>query len=399
MQKKFDLILFGATSFVGKITCRYLLETYGIDKDLKWGAAGRSKTKLRELGLPDENLLVADVRDTDSLKNMVNQSKVILTTVGPYGIYGESLIRLCAENGTHYGDLTGEVTWVAEMISRYDSIARSSGAMIINCCGFDSVPSDLGVHYLQREAVARLGSPCTQIEMIVKKAKGGVSGGTVASLLNMVEKANDDPNLLKVLVDPYALCQSNHLPNPEQKDLHSAQYSELSEGWQGPFVMATINTRVVHRSHSLLKQAWGKDFLYNEAVATGKGLKGWVGAQGVTISLAAIMTLSRLTLTRSALKKLLPKPGEGPSQKLQDTGFYDLHFFGQTDDHQKIHTKVTGDRDPGYGSTAKIFAEAGICLTKESSSLQGGFSTPAVALGDNYLDRLVSHAGLTFETL
>jgi short subunit dehydrogenase-like uncharacterized protein len=401
-----DVVGFGATSFVGKILCRYLLEAFGTDGELKWGAAGRSRSRLEALrdslgsratGLP---LLVADAADDGSLRRLCASPRVVVSTVGPYALHGEPLVRTCAESGTDYCDLTGEVQWIRRMMQRYEAAARQSGARIVHCCGFDSIPSDMGVHFLQRQAMSRLGAPCPRVRMRVKAMRGGLSGGTVASLLNVVKEAAADPAMRKELADPYSLCPVGSAAKPRQPDIRSPQFDADFDAWIAPFVMSAINTRIVHRTNALSGYPYGADFVYDEAVLTGPGLKGRLAAGAMVAGLAGFMLAGALGPVRAALERfVLPKPGQGPSAESQRRGFFDLRFSGTTADGRQIRTKVTGDRDPGYGSTGKMLGQAAACLALDidKAAAPGGFWTPASLLGDRLIERLTRHAGLAFE--
>jgi short subunit dehydrogenase-like uncharacterized protein len=405
---KYDLIVFGATSFVGQILARYLVERYGVNGDFKWAAAGRSQTKLEEVrsalgpqasALP---LLTADASDEAALRNLCAQTRVVVSTVGPYALYGEPLVKVCAQTGTDYCDLTGEVQWVDRMIEKYEKDAKASGARIVHCCGFDSIPSDLGVFQIQQEANARLGKPLSRIRMGVKAMKGGASGGTVASMLNVVQEALKDSTLRKKLTNPYLLCPPKHPFSLRQPDVRTAQYDAEFSSWLAPFIMAGINTRVVHRSNALLNAAYGVAFQYDEAMLTGSGVKGAFSAWSITGVLGSFMASAAIKPTRWMLERfVLPKPGEGPSPEAQKRGYFDLRFRGQTEDGQKLTMKVTGDADPGYGSTAKMLGEAAACLASDirKEDKAGGFWTPATIFGERLVERLQKDAGLKFEVI
>ena len=403
-----DVIAFGATSFVGKILCRYLLEQFGADGVLKWAAAGRSKAKLEALrealgpGAATLPLAVADAADDASLRTLCASTRVVVSTVGPYALHGEPLVKACTESGTDYCDLTGEVQWIRRMVQRYEATARASGARIVHCCGFDSIPSDLGVHFLQRQAASRLGAPCTRVKMRVKVLRGGLSGGTVASLMNLVKEAAADPALRKELADPYSLCPAGAAPEVRQPEVRSAAFDADFGAWVAPFIMSGINTRVVHRTNALSARAYGADFRYDEAVLTGRGLKGRLAAVATTVGLGGFMLAGALGPLRAGLERfVLPKPGEGPSPEAQRKGFFDLRFVGKTVDGGRIRSKVTGDRDPGYGSTGKMLGQAAACLALDidKAAMPGGFWTPATIFGDRLIERLRDHAGLTFEPI
>jgi len=403
-----DLTVFGATSFVGQILARYLFAQFGAHDGLKWALAGRSEQKLQRLRgslgpkaarLP---IVVADAADADALEALCGQTRVVISTVGPYALYGEPLIKACAETGTDYCDLTGEAQWIRRMIHGYEKAARKSGARIVHSCGFDSIPSDLGVHFLQQQAIERFGEPCSRVKMRVKAMRGGFSGGTVASVLNLIKEASSNPALRKELANPYSICPEGYAPEVRQPNVTSAQFDADFDAWVAPFVMSAINTRIVQRSNALSKQAYGADFAYDEAVLTGRGLQGRLAATGMTAGLAGFMVAGAIPPARWALERfVLPGPGEGPSAEAQKTGFFDLRFVGQTADGRSIRTRVTGDRDPGYGSTAKMLGQAGTCLAQDlgNSGVKGGFWTPATIFGDRLVARLIKHSGLTFEVL
>jgi short subunit dehydrogenase-like uncharacterized protein len=294
------------------------------------------------------------------------------------------------------------VQWVRRMIERHEAAARASGARIVHCCGFDSIPSDLGVHFVQREAQRRFGAPCTRIKMRVKAMRGGASGGTVASLMNVVKEAASDPALRKELADPYSLCPPSGRSKVRQPEVRMPEYDADFGKWVAPFVMALVNTRVVHRSNALSGHAYGADFVYDEAMITGSGPLGGVAAAALTAGVGGFVAASAIGPLRAGLERfVLPKPGEGPSPEAQRNGFFDLRFFGTTAEGGKIRAKVTGDRDPGYGSTGKMLGQAAACLVLDldKTTKGGGFWTPATAFGDRLVERLKTRAGLAFETL
>ena len=403
-----DIVIFGATSFVGQILTRYMLEQYPAGDDLRWAIAGRSQKKLDELkqslGSDGEhiNMICADAAKEDELIAMCESTKCVISTVGPYALYGEPLVKTCVSLGTDYCDLAGEVQWIAKMLARYEDAAKISGARIVNCCGFDSVPSDLGVHFLQQQAKKQFSTTCSKVKMRVKAMKGAASGGTVASMTNIFKEVATDPALRKTLANPYAICPKDHGSTVRQDSMNRPQYDDDFNSWAAPFVMAVINTRIVLRTNAIIDEAYSKDFEYNEAMLTGKGIIGGSLAAGVGLGLGGFAMAAVLPPTRWLMEKtILPKPGEGPSPEAQVKGFYDLRFFGVTDSGQEIRVKVTGDQDPGYGSTAKILGQAAACLIQDISKeeTKGGFWTPASILGDKFITRLEEKAGLTFEVM
>ena len=403
-----DVVVFGATSFVGQILTRYLFDEFGLDGELRWAAAGRSLPKLEEVrgslgrGAGKLPLLQADAGDEASLRKLCRGARVVVSTVGPYALYGETLVRVCAETGTDYCDLTGEVQWMRRMIHKYETIAQASGARIVHNCGFDSIPSDLGVHHLQRQSQARFGQPCTTVKMRVRSMRGGFSGGTVASLLNVLAEVKADPGLRKELADPYSICPPRSGARVRQPNVGLSEYDPDFDAWIAPFVMSAINTRVVHRTNALRHAAYGAQFRYDEAVLMGRGLRGRLAATAAGAGLGAFIVAGSLGPVRSLLEHyVLPAPGEGPSPEAQRTGGFDLRFHGRTATGQCLRTRVTGDRDPGYGSTAKMLGQAAACLANDipKSDTAGGFWTPAAIFGDHIIKRLQQRAGVQFEPL
>jgi short subunit dehydrogenase-like uncharacterized protein len=405
-EPRFHIVVFGATSFVGEILTRYLLARHGVGGDLKWAIAGRSVAKLDALkaalgadaaALP---VLLADAADDAQLRQLCAQTQVVVSTVGPYALYGSPLVAACVASGTDYCDLTGEVQWIRRMILAHEAQARQTGARIVHCCGFDSIPSDLGVHFLQNAAQQRFGQPCTRVKLRIKAMRGGFSGGTAASLMNVLEEVKRDPSLRKVLGNPFALCIGDESGHPRQPEVRLASYDAEFGSWAGPFVMSAINTRVVHRSNQLSNHAYGREFVYDEAVLTGAGLRGRLAAAGIGAGLGGFIAAAVLPPTRWLLERtIVPKPGEGPSPQAQERGFYDIRLHGTTADGRSLRAKVTGDRDPGYGSTAKMLGEAAACLALDvpRSEKAGGFWTPASIFGERLIKRLTTHAGLGFE--
>jgi short subunit dehydrogenase-like uncharacterized protein len=363
--------------------------------------AGRSLTKLGEVrrltGVPETvQLLQADATDAASLAALVAQTQVVISTVGPYQLYGEPLLRACADAGTDYVDLCGEPGWMAQMIARHDAAARASGARIVFSCGFDSIPFDLGVVYLQSEAQRRFGAPLKQVRGRVRVMKGGFSGGTLASALATVEAMGRDPALARLMRNPFALVPG--FTGPAQPEGDSAAYDAAAKSWTGPFVMAAINTKNVHRTHALRGHAWGRDFIYDERMLTGDGASGERRAR----TLARNARLQNLVLgwgpTRALLRLALPKPGQGPSQHERETGRYEVLFSGETAKGQALSAVVQDNRDPGYGSTCKLISESALCLLQDvdRSRTGGGVWTPGAAMGLALVRRLQERAGLTF---
>ena len=386
-QPKFDIVVYGASGFTGKLVAEYLAAQYGAGSGLTWAMAGRSRDKLAavrdEIGAPkDTPLIEADASDPASLKAMVGQAKAVLTTVGPYQLYGSDLVAACAASGTDYLDLCGEPAWMRQMIDAHHATAQASGARILFSCGFDSIPFELGVFFLQNAAKAQFGAACPVVKGRVRKMKGTFSGGTAASLKATYAAAAKDFSIVPLLKNPFALTPGFEGPKqpPGNKPLHDDDLGM----WVAPFVMATINTRNVHRSNLLMGFPYGKEFVYDEMMLAGPGEKGEAMAKAIVGANASMGGPGG------------PKPGEGPSKEERETGMYDILFVGLTPDGKQIRASVKGDRDPGYGSTSKMIGESAVCLVREAKDVAGGIWTPGAALGDRLIKRLTDHAGLQF---
>tara|TARA_X000001036_G_scaffold309650_1_gene288342 strand:- start:1082 stop:2302 length:1221 start_codon:yes stop_codon:yes gene_type:complete len=398
-SKEFDIIIWGASGFTGRLVVAYLFKKYGVNDNIKWAMAGRDKKKLKQVRfeVADNSLpiIIAEINDEASLKEMIIRTKVICTTVGPYTIYGSKLVSLCVNHGTDYCDLSGEVQWIRKMIDQHHENAKINGVKIVHSCGFDSIPSDMGVYFTQRESKAQKGQLVNKIEMRVAGIRGGISGGTYASLTKVMEQAFLDKEVYKVLTNPYGLNPKGKIEGDDMRDLNTIIYDEVSKSWIGPFVMAGINTKVVRRSNALSGYAYGKDFRYDEATICGKGLKGWIKGCLMAIPLL-IMTAKPESFLKKITNKILPKPGEGPTKEQREKGFFNLKFYATLKDGSRVLVKVNGDMDPGYGSTSKMLGEAAVCLSKDNLSNVSGVLTPSTAMGDFLLKRLENRAGLSF---
>ena len=405
MTTHYDIALMGATSFVGKITAGRFAEILQSNANsLKLLLAARSAQKMNALiqelkeRYPNVELdtLIVDSMNEQDMALLAGKAKVIISTVGPYDLMGEPLVKACAKQGTHYCDLTGEPQFIQRMLSKYESFAKASGACIVHCCGFDSIPSDLGVLYLQQQSKQQLQAPCLEVDMRVKAASGGFSGGTIASLINIVKQVKKEPSIKKVLMNPYALCDKNY--GVKQRFINKAQSDSASGGWVAPFVMASINSKVVMRS-AQLNQMDMTQFKYNEGMLTGRGNKGKRRAKLLSFMMNLLMIGVAIAPTRWLLEQtLLPKPGQGPSELKQKNGFFVIRVYGKTEQNQSLVIEVTGDEDPGYGSTSKMLTQAALCLAFDLQKDQvGGFWTPASLLGDTLIKRLTTHAGFTFK--
>lgn len=404
-NREFDVIVWGATGFTGQLVVEYLSETYGVDGELRWAIAGRNRSKLETVrqsclaeGQRDKlPILIADSADPGSLARLAQQSNVICTTVGPYAKYGTPLVAACVEAGTHYCDLTGEVQWMAQVIPQYQKAAEASGARIVHTCGFDSVPFDMGNWYLQQVMFERYGVYARQVKARVGRNRGAASGGTIASILNMMEEARQDPSIRRQVANPYALYPEGTPAGQDGPDQTGAIFDPDFNQWTSPFIMAAINTRVVRRSNALLGFPWSEEFRYDEATLNTSRYK------ATLTSVAGVIGLLTLAMgpTRRLAQRFLPKPGEGPTREQREAGYYEVFFRGLDPNDRSRDTtiKVSGDLDPGYGSTSRMLGEAAVCLARDELTVGGGFWTPASALGGKYLERLTTKAGLTFEVI
>jgi len=385
-NRELGIVVYGATGYTGKLVAEYLNSQYGVGGGISWAMAGRSLDKLeavrRELGIPEGlPLVVADASEPASLQAMVERAAVVITTVGPYQLYGSDLVAACARAGTDYVDLCGEPSWMKEMIDAHTATAQESGARIVFSCGFDSIPFDLGVFFLQQAATERFGAGLPRVRGRVAAMKGTWSGGTLASFKATMAAAAKDPALVATLTNPFALTPG--FTGPQQPAGTKPLYDEAVQSWVAPFVMATINTKNIHRSNLLLGHPYGENFVYDEMFMTGPGDEGEAMAKAIAGD-------------KSMATDPTP-PGEGPTREQRESGYYDLLFVGEAGGGQSLRARVTGDRDPGYGSTSKMIAESAVCLLKNPELAAGGIWTPAAAMGSKLVDRLVRNAGLRFE--
>ena len=387
-SSKFDIVVYGATGFTGQLVAEYLAAQYKADSGLKWAMAGRSKDKLAAvrdaIGAPaDTPLIVADAGDPASLKAMVAQTKSVITTVGPYQLYGNELIAACVDAGIDYFDLCGEPIWMRQVIDKHEAAAKASGARIVFSCGFDSVPFELGAFFVQEEAKRVFGAPASRVKGRVRHMRGTLSGGTAASAKATFDAVAKDLSLITILNNPFALTPE--FEGPKQPRGNKAAYEEDMQSWAAPFMMALINTRNVHRSNMLMGFPYGREFIYDEMVLTGAGDKGEANAK-------LVMAANNEKTGPNA-----PKPGEGPSKEERENGLYDLLYVAFAPDGRQVRAGVKGDRDPGYGSTSKMISECAICLLRDTPDVPAGIWTPGAAMGHKLIKRLTDHAGLTFE--
>jgi short subunit dehydrogenase-like uncharacterized protein len=384
-SSEFDFVVYGATGFTGKLVVEYLQAKYSDNNEINWAMAGRSLEKLNQvktdLGVSNSvKILEVNSNDQASIEKMMEMTDCVLTTVGPYQLYGNEIVKLCAETGTDYVDLCGEPGWMHEIISKYNDKAKETGARIVFSCGFDSIPFDLGVLFLQDEVKKQTGRTSNKVRARVRVMEGEFSGGTAASFGATMASLKTNPELFSILGNPFSLSEG--FQGPQQENDSKPVFDEALGVWVAPFFMAPINTKNVHRSNMLQNHAYGEDFLYNEMWVAGPGEEG----EQVAKMMATANPMSGDDV---------PKPGEGPSKESREAGNYDVLFCADIEG-SVISTSVTGDMDPGYGSTSKMIAESAICLVKDSAELEGGIYTPASSMGRKLIKRLVDNAGLTF---
>ncbi len=385
-KTEFDIIIYGATGFTGRLVAEHLSNHYGSrDDGPSWAMAGRSLEKLEavrdEIGAPASTpLVVADADDMASLEAMCARTKVVVTTVGPYQLYGDNLVEACVKTGTDYTDLCGEPTWMREKIDQFGDAAKASGARICFSSGFDSIPFDLGVLMAQKEAMKRFGKPAPRIRGRVRAMAGGASGGTVASMTETMKAVAKNPSLINVLRSSFGLTPG--FEGPSQPSGMVPTYEKDLDKWAAPFVMAAINTKNVHRTNFLLGHPYGEDFVYDEMVLTSPGDAG------------KKMANAAAEMMKNPFGAKPPKPGEGPSKEERENGFYDVLFVADMPDGESLHYGVKGKYDPGYGSTSRMIAETAIGLL--TCKAEGGIGTPGSFMGEDLVKRLEEHADLTF---
>jgi short subunit dehydrogenase-like uncharacterized protein len=385
-EREYGIVVYGATGYTGRLVAEYLNLQYGVGGEVNWAMAGRSMAKLEavrdEMGIgKDIPLVVADADDHASIEAMVNNTKVIITTVGPYQLYGSDLVAACAKAGTDYVDLCGEPNWMHEMIPLHSAAAKASGARIVFSCGFDSVPFDLGVYFLQQAAQEKFGKPFARVKGRVRAMNGTFSGGTLASFKETMAAVQKDPSLFSVLVNPFALAEG--FTGADQPTGMDVEYDEGIGSWAAPFVMATINTKNIHRSNLLLGHQYGQDFVYDEMMLTGAGEEG--------------ETIAKMVASDTSMMTDKTQPGEGPTKDERENGSYDVMFVGSNESGESLIAGVKGDKDPGYGSTSKMIAESAVCLLLNPNEGEGGLTTPAPAMGEKLIARLQQNAGISFE--
>ncbi|MEJ2515600.1 MAG: saccharopine dehydrogenase NADP-binding domain-containing protein [Gammaproteobacteria bacterium] len=404
-DRQFDLVLWGATGFTGRLVAEHLARRTKPGRSPRWALGGRNREKLEALRASldqgDLPLVVADAHDTRAMRRLAASTRVVCAVAGPFALHGSELVAACARSGTHYCDLTGEVQWIRRMIDAHEAAARESGARIVHACGFDSIPSDIGCLVLQDAAEAQYGRPCPVVKMGIRRVSGAFSGGTVASLINVLKEASGDDTVRKVLADPYSLNPPDERSGPDRPDQRAPEFDSDLDSWTAPFIMAPINTRIVRRSNAVTDWAWGRQFRYRESITTGDGLLGWTRSAAISAVMTGLVGGASVAPARALLERLfLPSPGEGPDEKAREAGGFSLRFIGRHPEAAGGHlaARVEGRRDPGYGATSRMIGEAALCLLEDADdpAVGGGFWTPASALGARLLPRLEKHADVRF---
>ena len=398
-EREFDVILWGATGFTGQRVATKLAARSG---DARWAIAGRNERKLREIAAsfePRPQIVVADSFDRASLEAMARRTRAIATTVGPYAQYGTPLVEACIANGTHCCDLTGEPHWIRTLVDEHHDAARQAGVRIVNCCGFDSIPSDLGAFLVQEHALEGYGEPCDEVRAVVWKMVGGMSGGTVASATGIAQAARD-PQVREILGAPYSLNPPGQRRGADDgRRVSRAIYYDDLETWTAPFFMATVNAKIVRRSNALLGMRFG-DYRYDERIRAGSGITGRLKAEAITAAVGTAPAALGIDPLRRLLEKtVLPSPGEGPSEEQLARGMFEFRIVGAWDGRsERITARVAANSDPGYGATATMLAESALCLALDDLPDNAGIMTPASAMGDALLARLRA-AQMQFEVL
>ena len=405
-KRSYDVLIWGASGFTGKLVCQYLMKNYGvgIGSAFRWSIAGRNHKNLetirKDLNLnnPEEMpILIGDSLDLESLKTITSKTKVLLTTVGPYSLYGRALVEACIQTHTHYCDLTGEVPFIHHTINNFHESAEKAKVKIVHSCGFDSIPSDLGCFMLQDRSICEFGTPLKRIRLYVRKVKGGVSGGTIASMIEIMKLAKNK-DTRRILKNPYSLYPKNAQVGPRQPNQKKIEWDDTILGWAGPFIMSDFNSAIVRRTNALLNFKYGKDFTYDEVSAIPKKPFSKSKAQCYALGLGLFAGMLYYRFTRWLLSKtILPKPGQGPSKKSRKDGFFILDLIG-AQSNNILKVTVSCSSDPGYSGTALMIGEAAVCLAQNEESLPQNFGvlTPATAMGNTLINRL-KKAGMKFE--
>lgn len=394
MKKDFQIIVWGATGFTGQIVVEYLKNNYG--NDIRWAIAGRSLEKLQSLKnkfrlINSVECLVGDSFDEESLKSITSRTDVLISTVGPYALFGKALVSACLGTKTDYCDLTGEIPFVKDSVDSYHEKAKSNEVKIVHSCGYDSIPSDIGCLLLQEKAIKNHGKPLSNVKLFILGLKGKFSGGTLVSMVNLMMEAKN-PEKRKIQTNPYILCKDVIAGMPIQRIQSFAWYDPRIEKWTAPFIMARFNTRIVFRSNELMEYKYGRNFMYDEGLVVGRGMKGKLRGEILTIGIGIMILLMSVSITRWILKKtVFPKPGEGPSKEERMNGYFKMLLVGENENGEnRTEVFISDTNDPGYGSTAIMLAESALCLALDKDELPNeyGVITPAVAMGTKIADRL-----------
>jgi short subunit dehydrogenase-like uncharacterized protein len=416
-ERRYDIVLWGATGFAGRLVAEYLQEAMPSEGNGgQWAIAGRNRDKLERLrdalegASPD--ILVGDAFDRESLESIAGQTSVVCSTVGPYAKFGNELVAACVAEGADYCDLTGEPHWIRRMVDEHHDEAEAKGVRIVHCCGFDSIPSDMGALAVQRQAYEQYGAPCEDIHMLVRGASGGVSGGTAASMANLFEEAAGDREIRKIVADPYSLNPPGAREGPDGGWQQGVRWDELAETWTAPFLMASVNEKIVRRTNAVCEWPYGREFRYGESLQTGSGMGGAMRAGAIAAGVAALGGAMAIKPTRYLLERwVFPASGDGPDRETIEGGYFSIAFVGRgtTDSGEsfRVTQKVSGDRDPGYGATATMLGESARYLADEASDganeerawlsrPPGGVLTPASAMGTGLIERL-DGVGIEFE--
>ena len=407
-KKKFDLIIFGASGFTGRLIVEYILNNYGaLNNYFKWAISGRNREKLERLkqelyylnsNIESIPIIISDSFNVKNLDNLAQQTKSIISTVGPYLKYGRLLIASCVKYDTDYFDLTGEVPFIRESIDNFNSKAKCK---IVHSCGFDSLPSDMGVMFLQDYVYKKTNTYCTNIKLYVKGFKGGFSGGTLSSILNIDRYIKENPDLKGLLGNPYALNPRGMMVGNDKGSQRGVLWDLETSSWTAPFIMAGINSRNIRRSNALNGFKYGEDFCYNEVMSFKKGIIGYIKSRLVQISIGLFVVLLKLKVVNYIMRKfILTKPGKGPSKSKRENGYFNLIIIGKTKTNHVFKARVIGDRDPGYESTAKMIVESALSsiLNQDKTPQNKGVLTPSVALGSIPIERL-KDKGIRFEII
>ncbi|WP_041450768.1 saccharopine dehydrogenase family protein [Hoyosella subflava] len=410
-EREFDLILYGASGFVGRLTAQHLAQS--APDYARIALAGRSKQKLQavidEIGGVAHTwpVVEADASDPASLAAMAGRTRTVVTTVGPYAKYGLPLVEACVNAGTDYADLTGEQLFVHDSIEKFHERAQETGARIVHSCGFDSIPSDLNVYSIYQQALADDAGELSDTTLYVKAMRGGMSGGTVASGRRQMERESENPELARIVKDPYTFSTDRTLEPDlgDQKDSGFGKASDIDpslKGWTATFLMAPYNTRVVRRTNGLLGWAYGKQFRYREVMGTGSSVASPLFAAALSGALGAMWKFGPTLFRRAPQKvidRVLPQPGSGPSEEARLKGFFVIETYADTSSGARYKATFAAQGDPGYAATAVMLGEAGLCLALDRDQLSAltGVITPAAAMGEALPTRLRA-AGVKMET-